>query len=1223
MASSEGKYIRNDPDEMETVKPTDSTPFMLSLAAKKWKKEAKLSLEKHENIGESLEKSLFDSSNIVYFEGEEKLHEISSRDGQRKYFLVNDEWYTNENDQVKDVYKLLSEYRATKELSTPETCLSVSRSYDPIEQTVQKSTVQFLKYIFNQKTWIVTYGKDTSGYISDMLGRFFKENQKVFLLGLTDEIEIEESYKAISGRQYNLQPQHTTYINFQNERQSDHFRGKLEEEIVKHIGKNDKINSSNSNESINIKERVQVYKYVYLIVGGDDTTYGQLKNWFEIVSKDDSSRNVVMIVKNSGDVANLILDGLKIVEKARNVEDFKRMLKKYQDLYDFDSEEAFNMLLDIKKKQRFLEISEEKCCESNEIISKINALQECLDVDLSPNNLLYGIMDKQEDTADIFTMLKVIYNNLYKLICNEHLWKLYQNIFISDSSGISHLLCVFVDGKSSLKVPKSNSSLAIREDSSSNSDTSINKLNHSRVAYIVTELIGEDCYFTYRPETDVDFDREKKLELIQDVWDTRTFEYSRYTWKNELYTWDLLVYSILTKNKVLLNELLEDTNGVAACLFALILFKRLSDRAEILSEVGLQNELKENSEYYEKLAAEILKDLYNKHSKTAYGLLQTFMTIDRTRNKNLLDIAVSTEAKIFLSGSCVQTYSDLVWRAGMVYNWKYRLFILPGFILFSPIVLLLGLIKFSDLQKLDDNDDDDDHKDSTLKQCLNSNFLSFYRSPVVKYSINVTFYLFFLGLFTYFILLKLAPYWTMNADDMTLTELLIIIWVIGLFLDEVRQLFYIWLEYRPFSSGEKKGCFKTLMNVFAKYFRGVWEILDFVKILFFFTSEALRWQVEDDKFVVARIMFGITLILFFLRLLKFAYVFEALGPRILTIFMMVKDLVQFLFIAFIFLFSFGISYQAILGQWVNTDVSFYNVTTSVIAPQFWRIFGDLQLKTIDKDKETSDVLRWFLPAYVGIYMIAMNILLLNLLIAIFTNSFEKVRSESKQVWGSQKVSSTREYQETPFFPSPLNIPIILIEIPLRIFKICLFCCFGARKPKRSESSRKALLSRKELFLNDIKDSVLSSLPKNFNDDEKNTLDYLSDLSVDVAQMKKSLGTSSSVTKDDLNELKNEINDIKKLFNELKRSSILRNNNYSKDTQPSIKKDHPPKRESQEELIKKQNVKKIFSAPQYSDSRQSKAGETFYRRLSDVQVDAKKENEKKDDGTVIEIDSQWL
>lgn len=190
MASVEGRYIRNDPDEEETIKPTDSTPFVLSLAAKKWKKEAKLSFERHENIGENLERNLFSSSNIVYFEREEKLHEINSRDGQRKLLTVNAGWYEKERENTTDVYKLLSEYRASKDLSEPETCLTISRSYDPIEQNLNKSINQFLKYVFNQKTWIITYGRDTSGYISDVFGRIFKENQKVFLLGITEEIEV-------------------------------------------------------------------------------------------------------------------------------------------------------------------------------------------------------------------------------------------------------------------------------------------------------------------------------------------------------------------------------------------------------------------------------------------------------------------------------------------------------------------------------------------------------------------------------------------------------------------------------------------------------------------------------------------------------------------------------------------------------------------------------------------------------------------------------------------------------------------------------------------------------------------------------------------------------------------------------------------------------------------------------------------------------------------------
>ncbi|CAD5111302.1 DgyrCDS620 [Dimorphilus gyrociliatus] len=1224
--AEEKKRINNGRSE-ENITATDATPFFLTLAAAKWKKETKLSLEKHETIGENLEKSLFDSLNLVYFEREEKLHEINSRDGQRKLFISDNNWYTNEKDNIINTYKLISEYRTPRNLAEPEACVTVSRSYDPIEQTLQKSVIQFLKYIFNENTWILTYGRDTPGYISEVFGKLYKDNNKIFLLGITEDIEIEEKWKAISGRQYNLQPQHTTYINFPNEKQSDRFRRLLEEEIVRNIREKD----SNQTENDSIKDdneiniRTQVYKYVYLLIGGDETTYSQLKNWYTVSCKVRSSRNVVMIVKDSGDIANLLIEALRIVDKVRSYEDYQRILRKYEFLYEFDSEEAFEMLMDIKKRQSFLEISEEKCFESNEIISKINALQECLDVDLSPNNLLYGIMDQPDNTSDIFTVLKVIYDHLYKLICCEHLWKLYQKIFTIDSTGTAKLLCYLCEEKSSLHISTSETSLSSVSENSK-STPHLDRINRQRASYVTTELIGDDCYIHYDPTTPAKFSREDKISLIKDIWESRNFEHARYTMKNERYVWDLLIYSILSNNKILTNELLEHTNSIAACLFALVIFKRLSDRAELISEVGLQNELKESSEYFEKLASEILKDLYNKDRKTAYGILQSYVPIDKAKNVQVLDIAVNTEAKSFLSGSCVQTYTDLVWRAGMINNWKYRLFILPGFILFSPLALLFGLISFSNLQKLEDDDDDSENKDSTFKQIKNSNFIAFFRSPVVKYSFKLTIYLFFLGLFSYFILTKLTPYKTKDADDMTIYELLIIIWVIGLFFDECRQIFLIWLEYRPFASQERKGCLKTIFNVFSKYFRGGWEVLDFTKILLFFCSVALRWRVEEDNFVVARIFFGITLILFYLRLLKFAYVFEALGPRILIIFMMTRDLIQFLFIAFIFLFSFGISYQAILGQWVDTDVSFYNVSTAIIAPQFWRIFGELQLKTIDKDKQSSDVFRWFLPAYVGIYLIAMNILLLNLLIAIFTNSFEQVRSESKQVWGAQKVSSTREYNLTPLFPSPINIITIILEIIFKILIKCLICCFGDGQPERGASLRREFLSKRARLQMSLKDAVISAQPKSLENDEKNVLEFLSDLSVDVAQMKKSF-TASSVKNDNIHDLRSEIEEIKKLMRDLKRTSKINNNNSRENLVSTVVMDTGLRRrntgEIQETAIKKELAPKTSAAQKYSDSPISNVSQTFYRKLSDVNVKVEGEKKEKDDGATIEIESQWL
>ena len=49
------------------------------------------------------------------------------------------------------------------------------------------------------------------------------------------------------------------------------------------------------------------------------------------------------------------------------------------------------------------------------------------------------------------------------------------------------------------------------------------------------------------------------------------------------------------------------------------------------------------------------------------------------------------------------------------------------------------------------------------------------------------------------------------------------------------------------------------------------------------TSGGLRFLLPTQEFVIARFFFSVTLIFFFVRLLRFGYITRALGPRIISI----------------------------------------------------------------------------------------------------------------------------------------------------------------------------------------------------------------------------------------------------------------------------------------------------------------------------------------------------
>ena len=64
---------------------------------------------------------------------------------------------------------------------------------------------------------------------------------------------------------------------------------------------------------------------------------------------------------------------------------------------------------------------------------------------------------------------------------------------------------------------------------------------------------------------------------------------------------------------------------------------------------------------------------------------------------------------------------------------------------------------------------------------------------------------------------------------------------------------------------------------------------------------------------------------------------------------------------------------------------------------------------------TVDIMNW-------VYMLMVNILLINLLIALFSNTFEKIQANSQKIWKFYRYTYIREYYYRP----PLAPPLIII-----------------------------------------------------------------------------------------------------------------------------------------------------------------------------------------------------
>uniref|UniRef100_A0A287DD81 Transient receptor potential cation channel subfamily M member 1 n=1 Tax=Ictidomys tridecemlineatus TaxID=43179 RepID=A0A287DD81_ICTTR len=103
---------------------------------------------------------------------------------------------------------------------------------------------------------------------------------------------------------------------------------------------------------------------------------------------------------------------------------------------------------------------------------------------------------------------------------------------------------------------------------------------------------------------------------------------------------------------------------------------------------------------------------------------------------------------------------------------------------------------------------------------------------------------------------------------------------------------------------------------------------------------------------------------------------------------------------------------------------------------------------------------WLTPALMACYLLVANILLVNLLIAVFNNTFFEVKSISNQVWKFQRYQLIMTFHDRPVLPPPM---IILSHIYIIIMRLSGHCR-KKREGDQEERDRglKLFLSEEEL-----------------------------------------------------------------------------------------------------------------------------------------------------------------
>ncbi|XP_047515859.1 transient-receptor-potential-like protein isoform X1 [Pieris napi] len=347
------------------------------------------------------------------------------------------------------------------------------------------------------------------------------------------------------------------------------------------------------------------------------------------------------------------------------------------------------------------------------------------------------------------------------------------------------------------------------------------------------------------------------------------------------------------------------------------------------------------------------------------------------------------------------------------------------------------------------------------------------RKPFMKFLIHASSYLFFLLILILVsqraevqVVQLFGPEWMVKkveeelkrqrGNGPTVLEILVLVYVIGFIWEETQEMY---------------------TEGFRAYLRNMWNFIDFTRNTLYVSVALLRFvaylqqnaeikrdpntrfipreQWDDfDPQLIAEGLFAAANVFSALKLVHLFSINPHLGPLQISLGRMVIDIVKFFFIYSLVLFAFACGLNQLLWYFADLEKqkcyalpgglpdwehagdsctkwrSFGNVFEASQS-LFWASFGMVGLDSFELAGIKSYTRFWGLLMF-GSYSVINVIVLLNLLIAMMSNSYAHIDKHSDVEWKYARTRLWMSYfEDSPTLPPPFNI----LPTPKRVMKI--------------------------------------------------------------------------------------------------------------------------------------------------------------------------------------------
>ncbi|MBN3300157.1 TRPC2 protein, partial [Amia calva] len=397
-----------------------------------------------------------------------------------------------------------------------------------------------------------------------------------------------------------------------------------------------------------------------------------------------------------------------------------------------------------------------------------------------------------------------------------------------------------------------------------------------------------------------------------------------------------------------------------------------------------------------------------------------------------LRLAVNYNQKQFVAHPICQQVLSSIW-CGSLSGWKgsrttWKLLVSLGIFLTMPLLCLVYYIA----------------PKSKIGQIL--------KIPVIKFLLHSATYLWFLiTLLAESIIMQTyrEEFASRNPDILLMS--IHMVWVVGFFWYECKE---VWIEgLRSYLLDWWNFLDMVILSMYLASFtlrvvvalKGYFFCLDPNTVMecdYFTKTVREDWRQEDPQ-LISEVLFAVTSMLSFTRLAYILPAHESLGTLQISIGKMIDDMMRFMFILMIIGTAFLCGINNVYVPYViSPQLGQFNETFRFL---FWTMFGVANQDYVDMpDFVVAEFVGRILY---GIFTLVIVIVLLNMLIAMITNSFQKIEDDADVEWKFARSKLYLSYfREGLTMPVPFNIipsPKALFYLLRGIFrKICCCCTFN-------------------------------------------------------------------------------------------------------------------------------------------------------------------------------------